>query len=439
MSLIAAAASELFQRWRIDREPGSAWLATTGICAAAYAGVSAIWVFMVPVTTSVTVDFVDLGVSMALLAMFARALSTMKTMETLPPGGPLVFGLTLAAFGVGLRVVVAQHLLGSGTDLGTVAYSGAFVVAGLLAATVVHRSPDFTSPDRRLLVFAVGLATVGRVLMPHEYPQAGLRTGAAAVLVLAACALFRSQAASLLDVARRGQAIDNSAVERELLGHDPFVTHDRSEQLHELRAGLAGISSGVHLLGSEDRAIDSARRLHLVAMLEAEVGRLERLIDPSDHFTRVVDLDASMEPVIERIRLSGQEIDWTPSGHRVLGVPDLVQETLSILLSNAAAHAPGARVQVSVDADPDEVRIRVSDNGPGVPTDLRGQIFERGVTTAPGTNSGLGLSLAQRLVSAQGGSLSLATSHDASGASFIVSLPPPVNLSTDHPVPEAIK
>ncbi len=70
------------------------------------------------------------------------------------------------------------------------------------------------------------------------------------------------------------------------------------------------------------------------------------------------------------------------------------------------------------------VEIRVSDNGPGVPAEIREKIFEPFFTTKPtGSGTGLGLSLSYDIVTqGHGGTLTVET-EEGEGATFVITLP----------------
>ncbi|HEX7089578.1 MAG TPA: HAMP domain-containing sensor histidine kinase, partial [Longimicrobiales bacterium] len=71
----------------------------------------------------------------------------------------------------------------------------------------------------------------------------------------------------------------------------------------------------------------------------------------------------------------------------------------------------------------DIVEIAVADNGPGIPADLIGQVFEPFVTTKePGKGTGLGLAVCARLIDAMGGTIR-AESPPHGGAVFTIILP----------------
>jgi len=89
-----------------------------------------------------------------------------------------------------------------------------------------------------------------------------------------------------------------------------------------------------------------------------------------------------------------------------------------------AARMPGPkRLGVSVEMAGDDMMIRLADNGPGVPAELRERVFEPFFTTKPPEKgTGVGLALCRALARAHGGSLNLEDTPGG-GASFILRLP----------------
>ncbi len=102
----------------------------------------------------------------------------------------------------------------------------------------------------------------------------------------------------------------------------------------------------------------------------------------------------------------------------------LLEWVLEVLIKNAIDALAGRDGTVQVSADPlpeGGVRIRVSDDGPGVPRALRARIFDAGFSTKQ-SGWGIGLSLARRIVQENhGGQLLLADT--STGAAFDVILP----------------
>ena len=98
---------------------------------------------------------------------------------------------------------------------------------------------------------------------------------------------------------------------------------------------------------------------------------------------------------------------------------DETAEVIRALVDNANEHGR-APVSVAVTESNETVLVCVGDDGPGVPPALREVIFERGVTSAPRTHTGLGLYAARRLARAHGGDLRLSDTDDTA---FVLTLP----------------
>ena len=127
-----------------------------------------------------------------------------------------------------------------------------------------------------------------------------------------------------------------------------------------------------------------------------------------------------------------------------LGDPGMVSQVLENLLVNAA-HAlerrpNGARIHVRAAHVGDHVRVLVTDNGPGVPEEVRSRLFEPFVTTKViGKGSGLGLAVSMGLMRSQNGDLALVRTSDA-GTEMCLQVPwTPVGPESQPSVSEAIQ
>jgi len=79
---------------------------------------------------------------------------------------------------------------------------------------------------------------------------------------------------------------------------------------------------------------------------------------------------------------------------------------------------------VRVDASDRGPRVTVTDDGPGVPPEIRGQLFEPGASTKTG-GWGIGLALARRIVEQQhGGRVSFHPGDNGKGSVFVLEFPP---------------
>jgi two-component system, NtrC family, C4-dicarboxylate transport sensor histidine kinase DctB len=117
---------------------------------------------------------------------------------------------------------------------------------------------------------------------------------------------------------------------------------------------------------------------------------------------------------------AAEEETFLVSGSRVL-----LQQAILNLIANAEQALAGQRggaIIVTLAGDEAAITLRVSDNGPGVPADLRDQVFEPFVTTRPRHEfPGLGLTAARDIAQTHNGTLAL--EETASGASFALQLP----------------
>lgn len=120
-----------------------------------------------------------------------------------------------------------------------------------------------------------------------------------------------------------------------------------------------------------------------------------------------------------------------------VGDSDQVQKILGNLLQNAARFSPkGSTIQLNGATSGDEVVIRIADEGPGIPAEIRDTIFERFASSAVRTHkrgAGLGLAVAKALASLHGGTLELDGTVDE-GATFICRLPLHQDGETSHPI-----
>jgi signal transduction histidine kinase len=111
----------------------------------------------------------------------------------------------------------------------------------------------------------------------------------------------------------------------------------------------------------------------------------------------------------------------------VEGSADELHRLVVNLIQNALVHTPaGTAVDVRTRRERDEIAFEVSDEGPGIPAELRPRIFERFVRGAGdrngGSGSGLGLSIVRAVAESHGGSVELSDNEDG-GARFVVRLP----------------
>jgi two-component system sensor histidine kinase KdpD len=205
---------------------------------------------------------------------------------------------------------------------------------------------------------------------------------------------------------------------------------------HDLRTPLATIRASVDGLTSAELNLDDADRAALVGTLEESTARLERLIDNLLDLSRLQT--GSVQPVLRPTSLDEIvpfAIDGYGPGIVHLDVPDdlplvqtdpgLLERVIANLVSNAVRHTPSGRpVTVSAATVGRDIVVRVVDEGPGVPDDLKEHMFtafQRLGDTA-GTGLGLGLAVADGLSTAVGAELSVEDTPGG-GLTMLVTVP----------------
>jgi len=219
--------------------------------------------------------------------------------------------------------------------------------------------------------------------------------------------------------------------------------------VHELGRPLGALLSAVQALSAgADR--DPTLRRELYEEMETQIRHLQRLLDDlAQLHDRVlgtleldrhpIALDAWLPTVLSPWHAAAAQkgLEWQvniPASLPVISAdPDRLAQVVGNLVSNAIKYTPSpGSVTVSVGAEADTVWIRVSDTGPGIPTEEQERIFTpfyRGQSASRFPQGmGLGLSIARDLVAAHGGRLTVESTPGA-GSHFTIWLPfePTVN------------
>jgi signal transduction histidine kinase len=205
------------------------------------------------------------------------------------------------------------------------------------------------------------------------------------------------------------------------------------ESAHQLGTPLSSLSGWIELL--EERATDDSSHA-AVRHMRADLERLDRVAHRFERIGRDPKLEAlDVAAIVERVAgyfrarvptLANTiviESSIATDLHPVQGDAVLLEWAVEVLTKNAidALAGRGGVVQLSAVPGAEEtVVIRVADNGPGIPREIRSRVFEPGFSTKK-SGWGIGLSLAKRIVEENhGGKLTLASSEQ--GAAFEIIL-----------------
>jgi signal transduction histidine kinase len=209
---------------------------------------------------------------------------------------------------------------------------------------------------------------------------------------------------------------------------------------HELRTPLASVLGFTSILLT--REFGSETRRHYLGIIDAQARRLSELIDDFLDVRRIeegrfeladelLDMSSLLREEAQLYRAqSGNhrvEVDVPADPLRVRGDPDRLRQVIGNLLSNAIKYSPdGGTVGLSAERNGESVRIRVSDEGVGIPERQQSRIFTkffRGDMAASGiSGTGLGLAVSRDIVESHGGRIGF-TSAEGKGTTFWLELP----------------
>jgi signal transduction histidine kinase len=168
--------------------------------------------------------------------------------------------------------------------------------------------------------------------------------------------------------------------------------------------------------------IDGIRRVNAIV---ADVRRFAR-VDTGENVT--YDINEEVKAALRLARgkmgtLHGLELELGEI-KPLLGKPHQMGQVIVNLVVNAIQATPeGGLIRVTTSCEEDEVVLSISDNGPGIPENLRSKLFQPFFTTKPvGTGTGLGLSVSYGIVKAHWGTIDV-ESKPGQGARFTVRLP----------------
>lgn len=213
---------------------------------------------------------------------------------------------------------------------------------------------------------------------------------------------------------------------------------------HELKTPLTSIQGFAQALLDDTAATPEARR-QAVQVIYDESARMYRmvldLLDLARIDSGMVQMKRDEVDVLALLRSIAQK--FTPQARAgnvslsldvpplpgLIGDGDRLAQVFANLLDNAIKFTPaGGVVSIRGEVTPNGIEIQVTDSGPGIPEDQTAQIFERFYQVDPSRagggkrGAGLGLSIAQEIVHAHGGKITVRSVH-GQGSTFTVSLP----------------
>ena len=207
------------------------------------------------------------------------------------------------------------------------------------------------------------------------------------------------------------------------------VRHDIRNDMTVVLAWLEALESHVEDGGRD--ALDRIERAseHVVELTEIAREHVDVVVGDGEVEPEPTDLADALETELAKRRESYPQATFVVDGK----LPDarvaadgMLPSVFRNLLNNAVQHNDNRSPTVSVAAERDEdvVRVRVTDDGPGVPDSQKETIFGKGEKGLDSPGSGIGLYLVYCLVEGYGGDVWVKDRPDGeSGAVFVVELP----------------
>jgi hypothetical protein len=202
---------------------------------------------------------------------------------------------------------------------------------------------------------------------------------------------------------------------------------------HEIRNPLAGIAGVVEIIGRDLPQNSAAKEVlgevrHEVVHINKIVSELLEIARPKRPVFHPADLVAVAEhaALFARDQASARHVKMEvikgdPLPMIELDSGQIHQVLLNLLLNAVQACEDGGKVRVEFSEDAEYVTAVVKDNGKGIPPEVLPNIF-RPFFTTKGNGTGLGLSLARRIVEDHGGRLE-AESEVNQGSRFVLIFP----------------
>jgi signal transduction histidine kinase len=213
---------------------------------------------------------------------------------------------------------------------------------------------------------------------------------------------------------------------------------------HELKTPLTSIRMYAELL-AEGRIKNLEKKKHYLQVIVAESQRLTRLVNNVLHFSRLeqerkkyhieeIDVIKILLDILEthrlRFREAGLELNMDIPDYPIVVRTDrdAIEQVVLNLMDNALKYASeGKDLLIRLEVCNSFCELQLMDRGPGVPLSHRAKIFEKfqrldDSLTTPKPGSGLGLSIARRLIRDMGGDL-IYRPRKKGGSCFVVLIP----------------
>ena len=283
--------------------------------------------------------------------------------------------------------------------------------------------------------FTITAIVVGELAARAERRQLALEDGKRETEQLYAQLGAAFERASEAEAARRSEQLKSALLDA--------LTHNLRTPLTAIKASVTAMLSASEI---DAATLTTDNRRELLLVIDEESDRLNRFIeglsvadrpDPSQpNSFRAVAVEQVVQEAVTRAETVARRhrvvVTIAPGLHQLAVDRSAISEALYTLIDNASKYSPvNTTIRVSASAgDTRHVRLLVQDEGPGIPLELREQVFQK-FFRIPGRESvdprrtgiGLGLPIAKRLVESQAGQIAIETPASGRGTLVALTLP----------------
>ncbi len=304
-----------------------------------------------------------------------------------------------------------------------------------------YRMTSRTSGPGEVLITAASLRQASAAATRETIIVAALTALALIVTAAGTLAIVR---VALRPLGRVGDTLNQLLAHVERALTDVAASDRRMRQFitdasHELRTPLAAIG-GYAELTRQDSSVLPETTEYSLARIEAEAARMNALVSDLLLLARLdegqdlekadVDLADLVVNAVNDVAVSAPAHRWTTAVPEeaawVHGDRAKLHQAVANLLCNARDHTPAGTTVLARVVGGTAIRLEVRDDGPGIAPELQPHLFERFVRadrarSRDSGNSGLGLAIAQSIVEAHGGTITVTSGGGAT--SFTITLP----------------
>jgi K+-sensing histidine kinase KdpD len=208
------------------------------------------------------------------------------------------------------------------------------------------------------------------------------------------------------------------------------VTHDLRTPLTSIKAAISTIRAG---------SVTPEVQQELFEVIEEESDRLNHFIQGMMDLAKLQAGEVTLasrnvapeEMVEDALLRAGPSLDGHPVEVAIAsGLPSpkvdprLISQVIFTLLENAAKYSgPSAKITISVRHKENNICFAVDDEGPGIPSELRGKVFEKFFRAGFQPGLGMGLAIARGIVQAHGGRIWIEDGPERKGTSVQFMIP----------------